>query len=153
MIAEPITVEAILTDTRPVDRSDYRSWGRAAAAVVSGHPVLAEAELIGAMTAKARSRVTREQKRTGDGVARMLADIETGQASLWMTWVDPIKVRATGERIEAEGGRKTALGQRMQQAADCMDAHEGLSAYAAWLAEDLDPAALDAAEDQEEAVG
>ena len=144
----PVNVEWLLDQTRNGYETDYRAWGRAAATLASEYPDLLDQLAAEALTARARGRVTREAKRTADGVARLIADAETGQASLWTEWTDPDKVRAHGARIEREGDRKVALGRRMQAVAGAMDINPGMSASDAWAAIGGDPALLDEAEEE-----
>lgn len=144
---QPATVEWVLDATRNGYEHDYRAWGRSAAALASEFPDLLHLLAIEALTARARGRVTREAKRTADGVTRVLADAETGQASLWVLWTDSEKVRIHGDRIEREGRQKVALGRRMKAVADAMDLHPGMTAQDAWAAVGGDPAALDEAEE------
>lgn len=135
------TVEAILERTRPEDATDFRAWGEAAALAVEAEPAVAHAVIAAAMAARARQRGAREFARTASGMALWIA------ISAWPWWTDAGLVRRTGVRLAAEGAKKAKLGQRMQQAADCMDAHPGLSARDAWAAQGLDAADLAAAED------
>lgn len=145
-LATRTTIEAILDQTRPEDATDYRTWGRQAAALLAEYPEQAGDVLIEAMTAKARQRVAREQARTRDGVARFVADSEAGQLTAWPDATDADWLRQTGLRLVKEGEKKLRLGQLMQQAADCVEAQPGMTAREAWIAEGLDPAELDAVE-------
>lgn len=140
------TIETILDRTRPADPTDYREWGRRAGHLLAEYPDQAEAFLVEAMTAKARQRVAREQARTRDGIARFVADSTTGQLVAWPDSTDAPWLRDTGRKLVAEGEKKIRLGQLMQQAADCVEAHPGLSAREAWAAEGLDAAEIDAVE-------
>lgn len=151
-VATVITIEAILSETRPADPFDYTEWGARAGRALAEHPEEAVAVLIAAMTARARGRIAREASRTRDGLARMVADAETGQMSVWETWTSAPKLRLVGRSFIAEGQTKLRLGQLMQQAADCIDAHPGLTAREAWAAEGLDVGELDAAADDAEAA-
>lgn len=147
-IATLVTIESILDETRPADATDYREWGRAAGRLLADHPEQAVDVLIEAMTAKARQRIAREQSRTRDGIARFVADQESGQLSAWSEWSDADKLRQIGLRLVKEGDKKIRLGQLMQQAADCIEAHPGATARDAWMAEGLDVATLDAATEE-----
>jgi len=140
------TIEWLLDQTRNGYDHDYRAWGRAVAALATEFPDLLEQLATEAATARARSRITREARRTVDGVARLIADSETGQATLWTEWTDAEKVRAYGSRIEREGDAKVALGRRMKAVADAMDLAPGLTASEAWASIGGDPALLDEAE-------
>lgn len=142
------TLEAILDQTRPQDATDYREWGRRAGHLLTEYPEQAETVLVEAMTARARQRMAREQVRTRDGVARFVADSTTGQLTAWPESTDAFWLRETGKRLVAEGGKKITLGRLMQQAADCVEAHPGLAAREAWVAEGLDPAEVDAFSDE-----
>ena len=143
----PATIEWVLAQTRNGWSQDYRSWGISAAALLREFPELMAAVTIEAMVAKARHHMTREARRTADGIARVLADAETGQVTAWPDWTDPERVRAHGDRIEREGRQKVALGRRMKAVADAMDLAPGATARAAWVAIGGDPAALDEAEE------
>ena len=147
-VATHTTIETILNDTRPEDVADYREWGRRAGTLLSQYPEQAADVLIDAMTARARGRIAREADRSRDGLARVVVDSISGQMTAWDTWTDATALRETGKRLVREGDKKLKLGQKMQQAADCLDAHPGLTARDAWVAEGLDPAELDAASEE-----
>ena len=147
-VATLTTIETILDETRPDDPTDYQAWGRSAGRLLADYPEQAATVLVEAMTAKARQRVAREQARTRDGIARFVADSTTGQMTAWPDSTDAVWLRQTGKRLIAEGEKKIRLGQLMQQAADCVEAHPGLSARAAWSAEGLDTAEIDAAAEE-----
>jgi hypothetical protein len=145
---EAATIEWLLDATRNGYEHDYRAWGRAAAALATEFPDLLEQLAVESLTARARGRVTREAKRTADGVARVIADAETGQVTAWPDWTDSIKVRTTGDRIEREGRQKVVLGRRMKAVADAMDmVGGGVSGRDAWAAIGGDASLLDEAED------
>lgn len=144
---EAATIEWLLDTTRNGYEHDYRAWARSAASLASEFPEIRDALVIEALSARCRHRVTREAKRTADGVARLIADAETGQASFWTLWTDAEKVRAYGDRIEREGRQKVELGRRMKAVAGAMDLHPGLTAADAWAAIGGDPSLLDEADD------
>lgn len=146
--SHPLTVDWILDQTRNGYDTDYRQWARSAASLASEFPELRDALVIEALNARCRNRMTREAQRTADGIARVIADAETGQVSAWPEWTDSKKVRDEGIRAERTGQRHIARGRRMQAVADAMDiAPAGTSARDAWAAIGGDPFLLDEAED------
>jgi hypothetical protein len=151
-VAALVTIKEILDRTRTEDPQDYEAWGRAAGSEVATYPELALEVLVDEMRDRARAIVGREEKRTRDGVATVIADIRSGQMVVWRESSDAIWLRETGKRLIREGESKLRLGQLMQQAADCVEAHPGLSAREAWVAEGLDTGELDAATEAAEAI-
>lgn len=146
-VAQLTTIESILDETRPPSSDDYHEWGELAARRAAEMPEIVYAVLREAMVARARKRLTVEAGRTVNGIATAIADARTGQSTIWRLSTDARWLRERGQALVAEGRTKVALGQLMQQAADCIDAHPGLDARAAWVAQGLDPAELDAASD------
>lgn len=145
----PVTVEWILDQTRNGYETDYRAWGRAAAALASEWPDIRDALVIEALNARCRGRMTREAKRTADGIARVIADAETGQVSAWPDWTEPQRVRDEGVRTQRLGERHIARGRLMQAVADAMDmSAAGTSARDAWVSFGGDPTALDEADEE-----
>ena len=145
---EAATIEWLLDTTRNGYETDYRAWARSAASLASEFPELRDALVIEALNARCRGRMTREAARTADGVARVLADAETGQISAWPDWTDAAKVRMEGQRTRRIGQRYLDRGDRMIAVADAMDlAGEGVSGRDAWAAIGGDPSLLDEADD------
>jgi hypothetical protein len=143
-----VTIEAILDETRNGFTDDYRAWGAAAAAVVVQDTDLTFDLVRKQCEASARQRLAREARRLKDGLARLVADRETGQMTIWTTWTDVARLRREGRRLITEGSVKAATGRRMLWAADCVEAHPGMTAFDAWVAEGLDPAEMLPADDE-----
>lgn len=134
-----MTLEAILEETRNGFTDDYRSWGAAAAEAVLRDETLTADLVRKQCEAAARQRMAREARRLNGGLARLVADRETGQMTIWTSWTDPARLRREGTRLMAEGEQKALLGQKMLQAADYVEEHPGMTAFEAWVAEGRDP--------------